>query len=134
MVAVISVAGCATAPSGPEVVTVEVGDETVRVWVADTPEERGQGLRGVSGLPRGVDGMLFVWDEPGQRVFTMEDTLMPLDIWWFDSEMRLLHVDSVRPCERSPCPIYPSPGPVLWVLETPAGEWAFAAGAKLSNR
>ncbi len=110
-----------------------MGDETLQVWVADTADERSQGLRGVAELPTGIDGMLFIWDEVGPRTFTMEDTAMPLDIWWFDSDRRLAGLDSVRPCEGSPCPLYPSPGPTDRVLETPAGEVALGAGAVLSN-
>ncbi len=103
------------------------------MWVADTAAERTQGLSELSELPEGVDGMLFVWDTVAPRTFTMEDTLMPLDIWWFDSDRRLAGLDSVRPCEASPCPLYPSPGPTDRVLETPAGEVALGAGALLSN-
>ena len=132
--ALVALASCTSAQPEREVATIEVGDETLHVWIADSPDERRQGLREVSELRDGVDGMLFVWDEPGDRVFTMEDTLMPLDIWWFDGDLRLIGLEDARPCESAPCPTFPSPGPVLRVLETPAGERAFAAGAVLSGR
>ena len=113
---------------------ITIGGETLQVVIADSSAERDRGLRGVAERPTGVDGMLFVWSDAGQRHFTMEDTLMPLDIWWFDEELRLVGVTEARPCETDPCPTFPSPGPVLRVLETPAGERALAAGALLSGR
>lgn len=112
---------------------ITVGDETLRVLLADTESERRQGLRGFAALPDGVDGMLFVWEGPAPRNFTMEGTEMPLDIWWFDADHRLAGLDSVQPCEGSPCPLYPSPVPTDRVLETPAGEVALGVGAQLSN-
>lgn len=102
--------------------------------VADTADDRRRGLSELTELPDGVDGMLFVWDDVAPRTFTMENTLIPLDIWWFDDEHRLAGLDSVGPCEGSPCPLYPSPVPTGRVLETPAGEWALSAGARLSSR
>lgn len=129
-------AGCAgqevEAPEGVETVTIRVGDEPLRVWVADTPDERSRGLQGVDGLPDGIDGMLFAWPEPGERVFHMEDTLIPLDIWWFDAGLRLVGSDTMTPCTAVPCPLYPSPGEVLRALETPAGERDLPVGAALS--
>jgi uncharacterized protein len=112
---------------------ITVGDITLRVWVADEPAERQRGLMEVESLPSGVDGMLFVWDEPGLRWFHMENTLIPLDIWWFDGDGRLVGMDTMQPCEAAPCPSYPSPGPVVAALETVAGEWALPAGAVLSS-
>ena len=126
------VAACSSGPA--DTITITVGDETLEVWVADTVDERRQGLRGLAELPEGIDGMLFVWDAIAPRNFTMEDTLIPLDIWWFDADHRLAGLDSVLPCDGSPCPLYPSPGPTDRVLETPAGELALAAGALLSSR
>ncbi len=125
-------AACSAGPA--ETITITVGDETLEVWVADTAEARSQGLSGLDELPEGVDGMLFVWNDVAPRNFTMKDTLMPLDIWWFDAEHRLVGLDSALPCDGSPCPLYPSPGPTDRVLETAAGEVALAAGAQLSSR
>ncbi|HEX6946013.1 MAG TPA: DUF192 domain-containing protein [Acidimicrobiia bacterium] len=113
--------------------TVRVGDETLQVWVADTAEERAQGLKGIEELPDGIDGVLFVWGDADQRVFTMEDTPMPLDIWWFDEDLRLAGVDTMLPCVSDPCPTYPSPVAISRALETPAGERALPAGARLAS-
>lgn len=110
-----------------------VGDVELRVWVADEPRERRQGLSGMESLPDGVDGMLFSWEQAGLRSFHMRDTPMHLDIWWFDAEGRLVGMDLMTPCDAEPCPSYLSPGPIRHALETPAGEWALPAGGLLSS-
>ena len=85
----------------------------------------------VDTLPDGIDGMLFVFEDPGSRSFWMLNTLMPLDIWWFSPEATLLGSTFMEPCESQPCPDYPSPGRVLWALETPAGLFDFEIGSLL---
>jgi len=111
---------------------VTVGDVELSVWVADDPTERGQGLRRVEELPAGIDGMLFVWETPTPAVFVMEDTLIPLDVWFFDEEGRLVGAHEMIPCADEPCPTYPAPGPVRWALETPLGVVELGEGDRLS--
>lgn len=101
--------------------------------VADTTELRQRGLRDVESLPDGVDGMLFVFEESRSATFGMLDTLIPLDIWWFDAEGALLGVTEMTPCPEEPCASYASPAPVRWALETPTGARAFPGGALLST-
>lgn len=118
---------------GFETRDTRIGDQTLTVAVADTPSSRQQGLRDVEALPEGVDGMLFVFEETRPAVFGMLDTLIPLDIWWFDEGGALVGHTEMTPCPAEPCPDYASPGSVAWALETPAGEFVFAAGAMLSS-
>ncbi|HSM45840.1 MAG TPA: DUF192 domain-containing protein [Acidimicrobiia bacterium] len=99
--------------------------------VADTPTLRNQGLRSVEALPDDVDGMLFVFEEPRPATFGMRDTLLPLDIWWFDADGVLLGSARMEPCSSDPCPSYGSPGPISWALETPAGALDLTAGQRL---
>lgn len=73
-------------------------------------------------MPPGIDGMLFVFEEPRTATFVMRDTLIPLDIWWFDEEGLLLGSAEMEPCTIVPCTGYGSPGEVAWALETPLGE------------
>ncbi|MDP8959578.1 MAG: DUF192 domain-containing protein [Actinomycetota bacterium] len=94
-----------------------------RLWwvaVADSPERRAQGLMGVDDLG-GLDGMLFVFDEPVVPAFWMKDTLIPLDVAFFDGHGRLVEVQQMEPCRRQPCPTYAPDSPVRWALEAPAG-------------
>lgn len=110
---------------------VQVGEETLTVWVADNADDRARGLMDIAVMPPGIDGMLFVFDRPIQASFWMLDTLIPLDVWWFDQEGRLLGVTTMQPCEMQPCPDYPAPAPILWALETPSGVFAFPVGVRL---
>jgi uncharacterized protein len=117
----------------PPVTRIGVGDTPLDVWVADDPDERQQGLRGVSELPEDVDGMLFVFPEPTTPNFIMEDTLIPLEVWFFDPERSLMGSHEMTPCTADPCPLYPAPGRVGWALETPLGAHDFQPGDLLST-
>lgn len=112
---------------------VVVGAATLTVWVADTPDNRQQGLMWVESLPDGIDGMLFVFEETARVSFWMLNTLMPLDIWWFDGDGVLLGTTRMEPCESQPCRDYPSPGPVRYTIETPAGVFDFETGLLLGR-
>lgn len=131
---VLALASCGNGASSDAfpVGQIEVGDSALTVWVADESPERRQGLRGVEEMPDGLDGMLFEFPEPSSLSFTMRDTLIPLDIWWFDAEMTLIGSTAMAPCESEPCVSYRSPGDARWVLETPSGEARFEVGEQLS--
>ncbi|MFZ0626487.1 MAG: DUF192 domain-containing protein [Acidimicrobiia bacterium] len=107
---------------------VTVGGETLHVWVADDAAERTQGLRGVTELPEGIDGMLFVHDRPSSVSFVMSDTLIPLDLWFFDPSGILVGGAEMTPCPAEPCTRYASPEPVVLVLETAHGDHVFERG------
>jgi uncharacterized membrane protein (UPF0127 family) len=111
--------------------TVKVGDVVLDVAVASTPEQRNQGLRGVDELD-GYDGMVFVFEQARDATFEMGDTLIPLDIWWFDADGVLVGSTEMQPCEDVVCVGYGSPGEIGWALETPQGEWEFAPGDVLT--
>ena len=112
---------------------VMVGDTDLRVWVADDGAERSQGLRRVEALPGDIDGMLFAWDSPTETAFVMEDTLIALDVWFFDDEGALIGTHAMTPCAGEPCPAYPTPGPVRWAIETPLEAQQFEEGARLTT-
>ena len=112
---------------------VMVGDIELRVWVADDGAERSRGLRRVEALPDDIDGMLFVWETPTPATFVMADTLVPLDVWFFDDEGALIGTHAMTPCAEEPCPTYPAPGPVRWSLETPLEAQQFEEGARLTT-
>lgn len=85
----------------------------------DAPRERGLMLR--TGLA-GDHSMLFVFPDEGLRWFWMKNTLIPLDILYFDGSRRLVSVQAdVPPCKTDPCPSYPGNRPARYVLELPAG-------------
>lgn len=118
-----------------------VGGEAVVVAVADTPELRGQGLMGVTELVD-VDGMLFVFAEEVEAAFWMKDTLIPLDIWFFDSDGGFVDMLMMTPCAASaigkdpfhladPCETYPASGPFQYALETEVGRLPATADLEL---
>lgn len=107
---------------GLEVARLDVGDRNLLVAVAASADARGRGLMGVRDLGD-LDGMLFTWggDTVG-AAFTMRNTLIPLDIAFFDTSGRLVDRLRMEPCEAEPCPSYQASGPYAFALETPAGD------------
>jgi hypothetical protein len=119
--------------SGFETIDIDVGDVTLTVAAAETTQQRARGLMEVESLPPGMDGMLFDFGGAASASFQMRNTVIPLDIWWFEPGGRLIGVTTMTPCEAEPCESYESPGEIGWALETPAGEIALTAGAQLST-
>jgi len=103
---------------------ITVGDRAMTVAVAGTPEEREQGLMGVTDL-EGLDGMLFVFPTDADTGFWMKDTLIPLDIAFFDVAGGFVDRFTMQPCTGDPCPTYEAAGSYRYALEAPAGTLAF---------
>lgn len=96
--------------------------KTILVKQAKTLEEREKGLSGTSELPIG-QGLLFTFPVPDRYGFWMKDMNYPIDIFWFDSQFKLVNKElSVSP-DTYPNVFYP-PVPVSYVLETRVGELA----------
>lgn len=111
---------------GPELTAadstrVQVGPATFQVEWARTDEERRRGLMFRHHLPEG-QGMLFD-QEPGRAEFWMKNTLIPLDLLYFDSNGTLLEVvPDVPPCRQPDCPTYPSRSTAIrYILEINGG-------------
>lgn len=104
-----------------------IGDERLVVAVADDSAERSQGLREAVDLG-GLDGMLFIHDAEGPVTYGMRDALIALDIWFIDAGGLIVGTSEMEPCGAEPCPSYPSPEPVLRVLETELGRYDFSVG------
>ena len=83
----------------------------VCLWLADTPDERGRGLMGVTDLGDAA-GMAFLFDGPTDGAFYMFQTPTPLSIAWFDTDGAWVGGEEMDPCLDRPsgeCPRY-SPG------------------------
>ncbi len=67
-------------------------------------------------------GMVFAFVDENPRGFWMKNTLIPLDILYFDTNHRLVSMQlDALPCKADPCPLYPSSAPARYVLELSAG-------------
>lgn len=75
--------------------------------------------------------MLFVFDQPRTATFHMRTVGFPLDIWWFDEDGHLIGMTEMETCLEGGCELYPSPGEIMWALETPAGDYRFDRDARL---
>jgi uncharacterized membrane protein (UPF0127 family) len=127
LAAALACSGCApsaavaAAPAEASVPTVSLQGHRFTVEIADTTAEREHGLMDRTAMPPD-HGMLFVFADAEPRTFWMKDTLIPLDILFFDSAHRLVTIlQNVPPCKTNPCPTYPSTAPARYVLELNAG-------------
>jgi Uncharacterized conserved protein len=111
---------------------VELRGQRFSVELATNDASREHGLMMRTALAPD-HGMLFVFSDTAPRGFWMKNTLIPLDILYFDADRRLVSMQlEVLPCKADPCPIYPSSGPARYVLELSAGT-AARIGAKVAD-
>jgi uncharacterized membrane protein (UPF0127 family) len=93
-------------------ITEPNGDECeVCLWLADSPDERGRGLMGVTDLGDAA-GMAFVFEAPTNSAFYMFQTPTPLSIAWFGVDGAWVGSADMEPCTDKPaneCPLY-NPG------------------------
>ena len=92
------------------------------VEIARTDAQRAQGLMFRNHMENN-HGMLFVHDIEEPLAYWMKNTLIALDIFYFDSNRRLVSVAKrTPPCTLGDaCPPYRSEGPAVYVLELNAG-------------
>jgi len=103
---------------------VELKGERFSVELAQTQEKQALGLMFRDSLPDD-HGMLFIFPREARRSFWMKNCRIPLDIFYFDSNLALVSVsENTPPCRTQRCPSYPSEGPARYVLELNAGKAA----------
>lgn len=89
-----------------------------RIWIADTPMRRAQGLMFVRALDPD-QGMLFVFSPPRVVSFWMQNTYLSLDLLFIAPDGRVLGlVENATPLSTEPME---SPAPATGVLEIPGG-------------
>jgi len=94
---------------------------TVSVELARTPVEQQRGLMDRTSLADG-SGMLFIFPDSAVRSFWMKNTLVPLDIIFFDDAGFFVSQATMVPCPAGgECPFTLSEGPARFALEIPAG-------------
>ncbi len=111
----------ACAPASPAVVTF--GNEQVRVYVADDPDERSRGLQGYGPLADG-EGMVFIFTDACIRTFAMKDVTFPIDVLFIGEDMT---ASAIEPLDPGDTRTVSSPGPSRYVVELPQG-WAAENG------
>ena len=99
--------------------TIEFERGSFCLELAETPEEKEQGLMNYRYLPES-QGMLFVFDDTNPRQFWMKNTVIPLDLIYLDENFSVVDIKTLPPCESDPCEIYTSK-PAMYVLEINAG-------------
>lgn len=135
VLALALLAPLAGAREAPPEASVELGGERFTVELAQTDAERTLGLMYRREMAPD-HGMLFIFEDEAPRGFWMKNTLIPLDMLFFDAGRRLLNIQQdVPPCRADPCPSYRSSGPARYVLELNGGRSRaldLAPGAELS--
>lgn len=67
-----------------------------------------------------ADGMLFVFERASAGGFWMKNTLVPLEIVFFDTRGRAVRRFLMTPCRKDPCHIYDPVKQYRYALELPA--------------
>jgi uncharacterized membrane protein (UPF0127 family) len=135
---VLACSACAAAPPATpkddtSTHSVTLDDHTFSVELATTDKQREHGLMDREHLAAD-HGMLFVFKQQAPQSFWMKNTLIPLDILYFDKDRKLVAMQlNVPPCKADPCPSYPSGDkPAKYVLELAAGT-AVKIGANVGD-
>ena len=119
-------------PTGNLTIARSGGAElSLHVQIAETPQSREQGLMGVKKMPDQV-GMAFLFGEPTSTAFWMKDTLIPLDIAFWDSKGRIVTTFTMTPCRTDSCPVYQPATTYVSSVEMNAGLLA-ARGVKAGD-
>lgn len=100
---------------------------TIKLWlgahelvseIATTPREHELGMMWRTNMAE-MEGMIFIFDEPGRRSFWMRNTLVPLDIAYITADGTLLEVHAAQPRNETPLPS--ESDRIQFVLETRQG-------------
>ncbi len=97
--AVATLAFAAFAQEGPQklpAARLSVGMHVIQAEVARTPQEHGVGLMFRKTMPTN-DGMLFIFDRPGQQCFWMKNTLLPLSIAFIADDGSITNIEAMKP-------------------------------------
>lgn len=103
---------------GNPFILVSLGKVKVKAEVVVSPEKLYLGLGQRPELPEGR-GMLFIMPQTEVQTFCMRDMRFALDFIWIVSGRVAGLTRNVTPQDQETC--YPSPVPVNYVLEVPAG-------------
>ena len=136
LLALAAVASVTLAQDGPQklaAVKLSAGMHVMNVEVAQSPQEHSIGLMFRKTMPTN-DGMLFVFDRPGQQCFWMKNTLLPLSVAFISDDGSIANIEEMKPQTLdSHC----STKEVRYVLEMNDGWFAkrgIKAGTKIQGQ
>lgn len=115
--------GTANATVPATFVVADGENVSVALEVANSPEERRQGLMYRESLPE-RHGMVFVYGDAEPRTFWMKNTYVPLDIIFVAPNGTVLNVEHAQPqpnASDSELDRYRSEGDAKYVVELPRG-------------
>ena len=125
----------AVAQDGPQrlaTTRLTAGFHLITAEVARTPEQRAIGLMNRPTMPIN-DGMLFVFEQPGQQCFWMKNTLLPLSIAFLADDGTIVNIEDMKPQTLDG---HCSKQPVRFALEMNEGWFArrgIQAGSRISG-
>jgi uncharacterized membrane protein (UPF0127 family) len=99
-------------PGGPEL--------SLHVQIAETAQSQQTGLMNVKQMPDQV-GMAFLFHASTSTPFWMKDTLIPLDIAFWDGRGRVVTTLTMVPCKADPCHLYDPGATYVGSVEMNAG-------------
>ena len=129
---IIGIVGLMSIPSESKLESVEFPRGTIKVdsvplevQIADTEPRRVRGLMFQDKLPYD-QGMIFVFEGPGNYSLWMLNMQFSLDMIWFDRDGKVVHIEQdVPPCksalEIATCQSIVPEGEAVYVLEVTSG-------------
>jgi len=110
-----------------DLVILKLGSESYRIELATTPEQRRLGLMHRTQL-ESHQGLLLVYSESGNHRIWMKNVLIPLRVFWIDTDYRVIDMQRLEPCSVDPCPVYQVKMDSRYVLELGDYEHSLAPG------
>ena len=104
-------------------IVARIGKNPLRLKVLSTDESQRKGFMN-SNSPKDGEGLLFVYDIEIPLTFWMKNVKFPLDILFFDSNLKLVDYQTMNPDDGSQddlLPRYTSKKPARYAVEVPAG-------------
>jgi len=109
---------------------LQIGEAILTIEVADSPQERMQGLSGRKSLAQD-EGLIFLFEDPLVSSFWMKDMLFPIDIIWISGEGTVVGFEEEVDPSTFPKTFSPKE-PVKYVLEVNSG-WVRANNVQVGD-
>ena len=103
---------------------VNIKDQEYTLEIASTISQKSKGLMKRNSLCSNC-GMIFVSEAPGEQIFWMKNTLIPLDIIFLDPDRKIINIENAVPQPSVPdlqLKLYRSTAPSQYVIELNEGD------------